>query len=734
MRSAATTAAALVALFISAAPASAEDLTRQVNPLSGTLGSGFPMVGASRPFGMIQPGPDTALANGEPDEVNYCGYAWQDQTIRSFSLTHFNGAGIHIMGDVPFMPTTGAVDSTDLADYASPFSHADETAEPGYYSVTLPRYGERVELTATDRAAMIRTTFPATEQANVTVDPTSSIDGAQQGAVDAVGDRTLEGWTQSSGGYRVWFTAAFDRPFESFTDRGASGYATFDTTGAQTVTARVAISAVDQQGAERNLAAELPAGTSFDSVRSAAHDAWDARLHSIEASGGDPGVRETFYTNLYRVLLMPSLFDDADGRYRGFDDVVRTVAPGTHHYTNLSLWDTYRTQVPLLELVEPKVAHDVAISLLDDYDQSGSIPKWVQGNRDRQIMAGDSGSAALADAVTEGVLSQTESRRTYAALLHQATTLPAAGPRDHLAGYLERGYISAQESGRSPSETQEYAIDDAAVATVARRYGTSADAAALARRAGYWRNVLDPGSRFPRPRNADGTWADPAGIPWTPLMQDGYQEGTAWQHLWAAPHDVHGLVEAIGGRDAAIERLDTFFSEPLQAPLLPAAALAQQYASVFGIYYAGNQYTPANETDLWAPWYYNWVGQPWKTQKVARAEMATYNGRPDGLPGNDDAGTMSAWYVLAALGIYHAAPGQPQWQLSSPSFDRAVVRGGRVLTIESPGASGARPYVLSATLNGKPFNRTYLTSRELRSGSTLVMTPGALANESWGGG
>jgi predicted alpha-1,2-mannosidase len=724
MRIAGVIVATLLALLVVAAPqASAEDLTKLVNPLSGTLGSGFPMVGASRPFGMIQPGPDTALANGQPDEVNYCGYGWQDQTIRSFSLTHFNGAGIHIMGDVPFMPVTGAVDSKNLADYASPFSHSDETAEPGYYSVNLPRYGERVELTAGDRAAMIRTTFPATDQANVIVDPTTSLDGAQDGAVDAVGDSELQGWTQSTAGYRVWFTAIFDRPFKSFTDWGKSGYATFDTTSNQTVTARVAISYVDQQGADRNLAE----ATSFDAVRAAAHDAWDARLHSIDATGGDPGVRETFYTNLYRVLLMPSLFDDADGRYRGFDDAIRTVAPGSDHYTNLSLWDTYRTQVPLLELIEPKVAHDVAISLLDDYDQGGSIPKWVQGNRDRQIMAGDSGTAAVADGVMEGLLDPTESRRAYAAMLHQATTLPPAGPRDHLAGYLARGYISAQESGRSPSETQEYAIDDAALASVAHRYGSASDAAMLDRRAGYWRNVFDPDQHFPRPRNTDGTWADPAGTPWTPMQQDGYQEGTGWQHLWAEPHDVPGLIAEVGGRDEAISRLDTFFTEPLQAPLLPAAALAQQYASVFGVYYAGNQYTPANETDLWAPWYFNLVGQPWKTQKVARAEMAVYNSRPDGLPGNDDAGTMSAWYVLAALGIYHPAPGQPAWQLNSPAFDRAVVdTGRRMFTIESPGASGTQPYVQSATLNGKPLTRTYLTSKELRSGGLFLLVPSAV--------
>jgi predicted alpha-1,2-mannosidase len=735
---------AAAALILAGLPATArgDDLTTQVNPLSGSLGSGFPMVGASLPFGMIEPGPDTAMPDGQQDPVNYDGYSYQDPDIRGFSLTHFDGAGIHIAGDLPFMPTTGSVSAGDASANASPFDHAGEVSQPGYYAVTLARYQTRVELSATTRSALMRITYPSTSQANLLAEVSQSINGPSTGSVTVVGDRELEGWVRSDVGYRLYFAAAFDRPFTAYGthngstltpgSRQASGtaagaYLTFDTRQVATVTMRVAISYVDQAGAAANLAAELPAGRSFPAVRQAAHDAWNARLGNIVVGGGDAGGRQTFYTNLYRSLLMPSVFDDADGRYRGFDGQVHAVAPGRHHYSSLSLWDTYRTQTPLLELIEPGVAHDVMISLLDDYDQNHQvIPRWVQANIDRGIMGGDSGSATLADAVVQGVLRGADARRALAALLHQADALPPVWPREHLDAYLRQGYIGHDVSGIGAALTLEYAIDDYAVSGVARALGDSGDAQRLAARASYWSNLVDPGSRFIRPRNSDGSWADPtaagpATVPWTPDFQDGYQEGTGWQYLWYAPQDVAGLAQAIGSADQARRRLDSFFSTPLNQPLVTAVPTVQQYASFFGIYYVGNQYTPANESDLWAPWYYDWLGQPWKTQRVARAEMGTYNSRPDGLPGNDDTGTMSAWYVLAALGIYHVTPGVPAWELSSPAFPVEKLRLGstRTFTMQAPGAGAALPYVQSATLGGAPLNRTYVSSCELQTQGTL---------------
>jgi putative alpha-1,2-mannosidase len=224
-------------------------------------------------------------------------------------------------------------------------------------------------------------------------------------------------------------------------------------------------------------------------------------------------------------------------------------------------------------------------------------------------------------------------------------------------------------------------------------------------------------------------------VPYNPAFQDGYQEGTGWQYLWGVPQDVAGLAQAIGGRSVALRRLDRFFSTALNSPLAPAVPEAQQWSSFFGVYYIGNQYTSVNEPDLWAPWYYDWYGQPWKAQKVARAEMRVYNQTPEGLPGNDDAGEMSAWYVLAALGMYHTTPGTPVWALSSPAFPRALVRGGRRrLVINAPGAGNRKPYVHALRLNDAPVTRTYLTTCQLRAGGELRYSLGATADRSWGSG
>ena len=725
-RVAAVTIACALALT---AAASAADPVQYVRPLSGTLGSGFPMVGASAPFGLTQPGPDTALADGSEDPVNYCGYAFQDSTIRSFSLTHFDGTGIQIAGDVPFMPTTGTP-AFDVKQNASPYEHATEVAQPGYYAVSLAKYDTRVELTSALRASMARITFPQTSQANVIVDPARSISGDNTGQVDVTSDRTVSGWTRSPDDYTVFFTIAFDRPFTSHSASGAATALTFDATEARTLTMRMAISYVDAAGAARNLAEEAPARIGFDLMRDRARDTWNRRLRSIEVGGGSPELTRTFYSSLYRFFLMPSVLDDADGRYLGFDGAVHTVAPRTHQYTALSLWDTYRTEFPLLGLIAPDVARDVARSILTDADQNdGMLPGWVQANRDQQIMGGDSATATLGDAVGEGLLSDADGERAYRAMVDNATRVPHVSAREGIDGYMQRGWVGQDETGRSGAAlTLEYAIDDAAMLPALRRYGTAGEVALFTQRAARWRNLWSAADGFLRPRNKDGSWAspNPLGIPgtWRPEFQDGWQEGTGYQYLWFVPHDVPGLARTLGGNDAAIHRLNDFFRAP---------APAQDKGSFFGAYYVGTQFTPSNETDLWAPWYYDWLGQPWKAQREVRRAMGVYSSRPDGMPGNDDTGTMSAWYVLAALGIYHAAPGSQAWELSSPAFPRAVVHvgGNRKLTIEAAGASRLGRYVQSATLDGRPFERTWLESRDLYAGGKLGFVMGPAPNKSW---
>jgi predicted alpha-1,2-mannosidase len=711
--------------------ASSEDLTALVSPLAGSLGPGFVTVGAGVPFGMVTPGAITTTPEGD-DPVNYVGYAYQDPQIRGFAITHFSGAGIHIGGELPMMPTTGAATSGNPTQYASNYDHAQEVAQPGYYAVTLDSYQVRAELTATTRVAAERFTYPATDQANLLFDVTRDNDGVQSGTFRIVDDHTVAGSVDvpGSGGITMWFTTRFDRPIAAsgvWADHGsgAGGWVRFDTTSNQVVVARTALSYVDADGATANLAAE--GSPTFDAIHQAAHDAWNARLHAIDVQGGFGDQRATFYTNLYHALLMPTTYDDADGHYLGFDGLVRQVPGHTHHYTDLSLWDTYRTQTPLLTLAAPDVAHDVGISLLDDTDQNGGvIPKWVRGNRDYSIMGGDSGTPTLATLVTDGALTGGEAHRAYDAILHQAET--AAGPRNDLGNYLQKGYIPFDVSDRGAAVTLEYAIDDAAVLALAKRYGTKQQVAEFTARAESWRHLFAPDDHFLRPRMSDGSWATPtdAGATqvWNPIFSDGWQEGTGWQYLWLVPQDVAGLRDALGA-DVMNQRLDEFFGTPGQSEVAPVVPVAQTQASFFGVYYVGNQYTPANETDLQAPWLYDWLGQPAKTAQIVHAESQVFNTAPYGLPGNDDAGTMSAAYVLSALGLYQAQPGFDAWELSTPMFSSVVVNGdGRAptLTISAPGAGPTGEYVAAATIGGRPLDQPWLTAKEVNSGKSLVFT------------
>lgn len=730
------------------------DLTQYVDTLGGTLGGGFTFAGVERPFGMVQLGPDTTYPASN-DHLDYTGYAYNDPLIRGFSLEHFSGAGIPIGGDLPVMPTVGQVTSTDPITNASSYDHATEVAQTGYYAVDLRNYGTHVELAATERAGIQRYTFPSTTQANVLIEAGVSVAGTHFAALQVVGDHTVTGRLRYEKnppqGYDLYFTAVFDRAFSSFgtwlgstisagsrsaAGTGAGAMLTFDTSTNRVVNMRVGVSYVDAAGATANLDAEIPAGTSLDAVAAAGHDAWNRRLHDIEVTGGDPDQIQTFYTLLYRAFGMPSIFDDADGRYLGFDGVVRRVPAGTHHYTNLSLWDTYRAQNVLLSMVEPAVEHDILVSLLDDYDQSGQIPKWVYANLEYGIMGGDSGSAILGDGIARGILSAAEQTRAYGALRRQATLVPPAGPaRDGLGEYISHGWIGfVAGSGRPVGQTLEYAIDDASLIEAARRMGEPGDAAAFTARSFNYRNLLDPTQKFTRPRYSDGAWADPTtadgiAVPWNPMLTDGYQESSGWQATWNSPHDVAGLATAIGGTAPTVSRLDEFFSRELSdLPLVTASAQGANLA------YYGNQYTPSNETDLVTPWFYDWLGQPYKTQQVVRAAMDAFNSTPHAMWGNDDAGSMGSWYVMAALGIFGGAPGMPVYELNSPAFATSVVHLGsmnRSFAIDAPGASRVNKYVQSMSLDGTAIDRTYLTQCELGDGAHLSVTLGATANTAW---
>jgi len=759
-----------LAVPLAARAATPADLTSFVDPFIGTLGAGFTYPGAVVPFGMVQNSPDTE------GEFAYTGYQYMDHEIRGFSLVHTEAMGVPEGGQIPLMPTTGAV-QTDVIQYESPFTHAQESASAGYYSVRLLKDGIDAELTAGTRIAMQRFTFPATKQANVLIDvgrqvaggdsfPTvpdndlthvgETTPGQNTAHVEIVDDGTIIGTAnvdrKADDGFPVHFAARFSRPFMSsgtWTSRGASptrapraegkgagAYATFDTTDNQVVTVKIGLSFTSESNALGNLEAESPRNDfNFDRLRNKARTSWNQALHAIEVSGGSSTDRTSFYTALYHAQLHPNIFQDANGDYIGYDHAIhRAGAPGdampagSTYYANYSLWDTYRAEMPLLELIAPNRVRDMMRSLAAVVVQGGRIPRWGWMDLYADFMNGEPGINVVADAFCRGLVPDDAMSVLYPNM--RALALDAAHHRD--PAYLQKGYVPLDGSA-----TLEFAIGDFALANVAHAMGRNGDRDALLRRANSWRNTFDPSTRFMRPRAADGSWYSTQDVPgvYSPEMPDHWKEGTGWQYTWLVPQDVRGLFDAMGagqGDDAFVQgRLDEFFALGHAAP--GVGPDLQQKASLFGIAYYGNQYAPSNETDLEAPWEYDWLGQPWKGQNLQRNLQALYRPTPDGLPGNDDLGTMSAWLIWSDLGFYPTTPGALIYATGSPLFERAIIRtSGKPITVTAPGASLVSKFVDSVSVKGKPVEHPWLTQSALRPGSTISFEMSPLPNVAWG--
>ena len=677
---------ALLALAPASAVAAPVD---DIDPMVGTAPPGFVVPGAVVPFGMVQNSPDTE------GEFAYSGYLSTDPTIRGFSLVHLSGPGVRKAGDLPFMPTL------DPAVGSAPFSKADEHAEAGYYRVGLGT-GIRAELTASTRAAMQRYTFPPAVRGHLIVDVRRSVEGTRAGGFEQRGPQEIAGWTR--GRYPVHFVARFDQPIAAVTDQGVA----FD---ARTVTMRVGISFVDEDGARRNLAAEAPDERSFDDMRADARARWAAQLRRVEIDGGSALERRGFHTALYHAFLHPNVFEDVDGRYLGADGVPH-LAEGRTHYANFSSWDTYKAQNQLLALVEPDRYRDMLRSLLATAREAGKLPRWGEQNLDAAHMSGDPVIPMIADGACRGLLSSAERKALYLASRDLVARRPAE------LGQL--GYLPMR-----PGTTLEYGGADFALALLARRAGDAEGArAALARSLNY-RNTQDPETGWIRPRNADGSWYEP----FSTTDETSFQEGNSWQYSWLAPHDARGLFDRMGGDAVAIERLDHLFRAPPEI---------NNRVTAFGVAYRFDLHAPGNEHDLQVPWMYAFAGKPWGTQKALSEIRPLFRPTVDGLPGNDDLGALSAFHVFSSLGFGPVTPGAPMHVVGSPAFPRAVVRpaGGRpAIVVEAPGAGPLAPYVRDAALNGRPLERAWFHESELsRRGGTLRLEMGGEPDRAWATG
>jgi predicted alpha-1,2-mannosidase len=724
------------------AAAADQDWARYVNPFVGTQdggtdfghggGAGMNFPGAVLPFGMMQWSPDTVrLAGG--------GYKYEDNRIRGFSLTHISGPGCASAQDFPVLPLTGAVDvspATNRERYAQTFKHDNEEASPGYYGVTLDS-GVKVELTAGLRSGIARFRFPAGQPATLLLDVTG---GGDDGEAHLRGNR-VSGWVKSggfcgtAGRYYVYFEATFDRPFRAYGSwrnaslqsgrlgsggaqavdlivkgPGAGVYLQFDPDGTP-LQMQAALSYVSLEGARRNGEAEL-AGKSFEDLRQGARAAWNEQLGQIAVSGGSESERRTFYTALYHALTQPYVFDDVDGRYTGFDFRTHDVAAGHHHFATFSGWDIYRSEMPLLAFLEPAVASDIAQSMYDDAHALGDVwDRWSHQNTITGVMNGDPYHAIVSSVYALGGR-DFDAKAALAAMVKGARRI---GP-DVASGYEERpgnaDYLTLGYVPGDVSTTLEYNLADFAIAQLAERLGEPATRGEFMRRAQGWQLLYNPANGWLQPRFSDGSFL----TPFDPAASSWYVEGNGAQYHWLGTHNVAALFAAMGGRKLVLERLDSFFRELNAGSGRPFAYLG-------------------NEPSLWSPWLYVWAGAPYKTQDVVRrAQALLFKPTPDGLVGNDDLGTMSAWYVWASLGFYPVIPGRAELILHSPLFEGIEIRrgSGQHITIRAPGASTTVKYVQTLQVNGQPARRAWLPESFLGKDGTLEFVLGPKPNTSFG--
>jgi predicted alpha-1,2-mannosidase len=707
------------------------DPARYVDPFIGTGGHGHTFPGPCVPFGMVQLSPDTGTEGWD-----WCsGYHASDSSIMGFSHTHLSGTGAADLGDIMVMAYTGdyrTVPGTKErpdSGYRSAFSHADETASVGYYSVLLKSWDVKAELTATTRCGFQQYTFPASAKSNVIFDLEHGIsDRPVETWVEVVGMDSIRGLRRSKGwapDHSVYFYAQFSKPFDELATvvnnrivvgrtiaKGANVKAIvrFRTNSGEVVSVKVGLSAVSAENAFENLKAEI-GDLSFDGVKARAMAAWNDELRKVSVEGGIEAKKRTFYTALYHSLLVPYVFTDVNGEYRGMDQKIHRAA-GFTYYTLFSLWDTFRAAHPLYSIIEPDRNNDFIQSLLAKYDEVGRLPIWELHSNETWCMIGYHSIPVIADAILKGYGSF-DIRKAYKAMKESAEE----GIRG-LRPYRLYGYIPYDKENNSVSITLEYAYDDWCIAQVAQKLGYMSDKEAYTKRALSYRNLFDTQTGFMRGKRSSGTWRpdfNPMSV--SILGKGDFTEGNAWQYSFFVPQDVNGLIALYGGDEKFANKLDDLFSQP-------SVNDNSQSLDVTGLI---GQYAHGNEPSHQVAYLYAYAGRAYKTQERVRDIMSTlYSDTRDGLCGNEDCGQMSAWYVLSALGFYPVNPADGTYVVGSPLFDRAAITlpNGKVFIIKANGVSDARRYIQSATLNGKPYDFSFIAHRDVMNGGELVFVMG----------
>jgi len=730
-----------------------KDYTPYVNPFIGTGGHGHTFPGATVPFGMVQLSPDTRLEGWD----GCSGYHYSDTTVYGFSHTHLSGTGIPDYCDVLFMPTVGSPRLKNT-DYRSGFKKANEEASPGYYKTILDKYKVEVELTATQRAGLHRYTFPYTSQGNIIID-LQHRDNVLNSWIEVINDHEIRGFRQSQAWAKdqyVYFYAKFSKPFKTYgiasNDVIETGKQKLEGTNIKMfvqfddpkeILVKVGISSVSAEGALKNLDAEIR-DFDFKQIQKQAKADWNKELSKIDVEGGAPPVPQVqqnnpaygygnpqaprkvslfpnygkakqtiFYTALYHTMMAPNVYSDTDGKYRGLDGKIHT-AQRFNYYTVFSLWDTFRAEHPLLTLIDKKRTLDFIKSFLAMYEQGGVLPVWPLASNETYCMIGNHAIPVIVDAYSKGIRDFDAGKALEA--------MKAASNRNQfgLESYRDNGVVLADVENESVSKTLEYAYDDWCIAQMAKMMNKPQDYATHIKRAQYWKNVYNNQNGFMQAR-VNGSWF----TPFNPTeVNNNYTEGNSWQYSFFVPQDVEGLTKALGGQEKFEAKLDELFNTN-------AALSGREQSDITGLI---GQYAHGNEPSHHMAYLYNFTANPEKTQVRLNNIMRTqYTDKPDGLAGNEDCGQMSAWYVMSALGLYNIAPGQQQFQIGLPQFEKAVVllENGKKFTILNSGVSVSlsNTYLQGMNLDKKPYSKLFIDYKDIADGGEFEIFTGRLPNQ-----
>lgn len=738
-----------------------KDYTHFVDPFIGTGGHGHTYPGAVVPFGMVQLSPDTRLTGWD----GCSGYYYTDTIVYGFSHTHLSGTGIADYCDILFMPTTGAPRFKNT-EYSSGFRKKNEEATPGYYKTFLDKYNIGVELTATAHVGVHRYTYPRTQDANIIID-LQHRDQVLDSWIKVINDHEICGFRRSrswASNQYIYFYAKFSKPFKTYgialndtlqpgknyiDGKNVKMYLRFD--DPHEVIAKVGISAVSTDGALKNLDAEVP-DFDFKKVTGEAKAQWNRALSKIDVEGGGPdagaqqepqnmnpqtgyntqtgyyhqphGAKKTvmdyagrkqriFYTALYHAMLAPNIYNDVDGQYRGMDQKIHT-AKGFNYYTVFSLWDTYRAEDPLMNLIAPDRTRDFIKSFLAMYEQGGLLPIWPLASNETYCMVGNHSIPVIVDAYAKGI-------RGFDAE-EAFTAMKAAVNRDQsgLDSYRKNGVVLSDDAPESVSKTLEYAIDDWCIAQMAKMLNKPDDYKTYIESAQYWKNCFDNRNGFMVAR-ANGGWY----APFDPReINNNYTEGNSWQYSFLVPQDVETLEDFMGGKAAFETKLSELFT-------MSSKLTGREQDDVSGMI---GQYAHGDEPSHHMAYLFNFTNSPEKTQYyVNKILQEEYSDKPDGLSGNEDCGQMSAWYIMSSLGIYNIMPGQNEYQIGIPQFDKATIHleNGKKFVITNGGAiiSTKDIYLQGMNLNKKPYNKIYLDYADVSKGGELDVFTGKLPNK-----